>query len=173
MTNRQNPNATGDAKGPAPSAEHDRVIMAAARRVLDGKPSRSTRPQWVFPAALAATVLLAVPLVWMTGAQNDTDPQTRGPAAQIIPAPDAVLRSAPDVLAWTPVGGATSYRVTMRDASANVVWTSDAIEKPEILLTRETQRLFGDGGEFIWSVDASVANRPREFGPYRFRIVPD
>lgn len=173
MTNRQNPKDSGDEKGPAPSAEHDRAIMTAARRVLDGTPARSARPQWAFPAALAATVLLAVSLVWMTGAQNDTDSHTRGPAAQIAPPADAVLRSAPEVLAWTPVGGAASYRVTLRDASATVIWTSDAVEKPEIVLPRETQRLFGDGGEFIWSVDASVANESREFGPYRFRIAPD
>ena len=83
------------------------------------------------------------------------------------------FESPPDALAWAPIGGARSYRVAIRDASALVLWTSTPVTQAEVALPRDARALLSGGGSFIWSVDASIANERRETGPYRFRIHPD
>ena len=159
------------------SAKHDQRILSAARAMTqtlrDEKAARRTvhaqLRHWQLPVSLAAAALLgAVALFWLVDTGRPVDDQLRGAehGALVSPAPGAQLGIIPTELRWGAVAGASAYRVTLRDSSAQVLWTGEAAEPHVDIPAGALHR----PGAYIWSVAVEGPSVRQDLGPYSFEI---
>ena len=122
-----------------------------------GAARRPARRTWFVPAALAATVLLAVGLGRMARAPDDAEPvrsgDDAGAVAVVAPAPEAPA-GAPLTFAWLPVAGATRYRVEVMNPEGEV--SLEAETRDTAVTIQGVARLAP--GDYRWWV---VAMTPR------------
>jgi hypothetical protein len=157
------------------SATHDNAVLAKAREVADEIASGARRPRafnWARPIGLAAAVVIAiVGLSWiLPGIDRGQDDALRGSGdGPVAPQPGVVVAAAPAELRWSAQPGATHYRVTLRNASAAVVWESGATTEPHVQLdaTAELPR----GSAYFWTVRVYGAAASSELGPFMFQIA--
>lgn len=161
------------------SAAHDGTVLARARVVADGiaagarreaKPRRSL--DWARPLGLAAAVAIAIiGLSWvLPGIERQPSEQLRGAKpGEVFPQAGVLMAQGPTEFRWSAQAGATQYQVTLRDASAEVVWRSAGTKDPQVQLdpTANLQK----GGTYFWTVRVEGAGEPRELGPFMFQIA--
>jgi hypothetical protein len=160
------------------SAAHDGTVLARARVVADGiaagarreKPRRSL--DWARPLGLAAAVAIAIiGLSWvLPGIEPQPIEQLRGAKpGEVFPQAGVLMAQGPTEFRWSAQAGATQYQVTLRDASAEVVWRSAGTKDPQVQLdpTANLQK----GGTYFWTVRVEGAGAPRELGPFMFQIA--
>ncbi|MEO1575251.1 MAG: hypothetical protein AAFU65_09865, partial [Pseudomonadota bacterium] len=97
------------ALAPATSAAHDAAIRERARLAFGSQPAAA---RW--PLALAATVLLALPIAWFGLSATDNAPArdvVRSAVTGMAPTMGAALDAPPASLSWAAVPGASDYRV--------------------------------------------------------------
>jgi hypothetical protein len=138
----------------------------AARRTVHAQLRR-----WQLPLSLAAAALIAgVALFWFVDTGRPIEDRLRGTETQALvsPAPGAQLGSVPAELRWGAVAGASIYRVTLRDSSARVLWTSDALAAPRASIPAGTMQ---GPGAYIWSVAAEGPEVRQDLGPYSFEVA--
>jgi hypothetical protein len=86
----------------------------------------------------------------------------------VTPSPGARLDVAPAALAWKAQPGASSYRVRLFDARAELLWETEAathrVELPDQARARLTA-----GGAYFWVVDPAGPAR-RRLGPHWFSL---
>src|SRR5262245_43775980 len=122
--------------GARTTPEHDDAVLAAARTFTDEtpvvRPSRRRRLRLVIPlAVLVGLAAITVGLYARFGGPlKDGSPLrslSNAPSEAITPANGTVLSEPPAQFHWPAQAGAKAYRVILRDASAEVVWRSDAV----------------------------------------------
>ena len=64
--------------------------------------------------------------------------------------------------------GARQYRVTLRDASAAVVWQSAESAEPHVPMDSASLHA---GSTYFWTVSIAGAAAPSELGPFMFQIA--
>ena len=115
------------------------------------------RRAWFVPAALAATVLLAVGIGRMTVAPGGDDDVVRSgdvsTVAVVAPAAEAVVGQ-PLAFAWRPVQGAVRYRVELMNGGGDIAIEA---ETRDTTVTIEGVRRL-EAGDYRWWV---VALTPR------------
>ncbi len=129
-----------------------RSIERAGRELgASGRPARRT---WLMPAALAASLLLAVGLGRLAltpGSEDDVVRSGADTGGVVLLAPPVAAGAGDSlVFAWRPVPRATSYRLEVMNASGQVVLeteTADTLAAPEA-----ARRLAP--GEYQWWVSA-------------------
>ena len=161
-----------------PSAHHDDAVLARARAAADeiasGRRSapKARAPDWALPLGLAAAVAIAViGLSWVLPGSDGGGDELRGTsaAATVFPEPGAALAAAPTELRWSAQPGARQYRVTLRDASAAIVWQSAATRDPRVELGAPPP--LQAGGTYFWAVSVEGAVAADELGPFMFQIT--
>jgi hypothetical protein len=137
--------------------------------------ARRTRPRWAgWVAAAAAAVAVAVAGAFVVGSRTSVEPAAdvlRAPGEDARPPAGAVLAGPPRELSWTPLAGATSHRVRLFDAGGDLVWESDRVVGPPLILPPETAARLAAGRSYFWTVELEGAARER-LGPYWFRLAP-
>jgi hypothetical protein len=159
-----------------PSSAHDDAVLTRARAVADEisaarGAARGRSPDWTRTLGLAAAVAVAViGLSWLLpGGDRNASDSLRGAAdAAVYPEPGASVASAPAELRWSAQPGAQHYRVTLRDASAAVVWQSAETAHPRVELGPAPE--LTAGGTYFWTVSVAGA-AAGELGPFMFRIA--
>ena len=160
------------------SALHDDAVLARARAVASEIAADAAAPEakarrsldWTRPLGLAAAVAIAVVgLSWILPGTHRDSEQLRGAdsAAAVFPEPGVVLEHAPAELRWAAQPGAREYRVTLRDATATVVWESAGTANPRVDLGSELR----PGGTYFWTVSVDGTAAAGELGPFMFRIA--
>jgi hypothetical protein len=160
------------------SPAHDDAVLASARAVADEiaagdarRPQARRSLEWARPLGLAAAVAIAiVGLSWiLPGVDRSGNDQLRGvEASGVVPQPGAVIDTAPTELRWSAQPGAHQYRVTLRDASAAVVWQSAETTEPHVRMDSANLQA---GSTYFWTVSVAGAAAPSELGPFMFQIV--
>jgi anti-sigma factor RsiW len=113
---------------------------------------RAPRPRsWVWLGA-AATAVFAVLLVapW----RSPVPGPTRGEAAAVEPAPDAILAAPPAELRWSPVAG-LACRATLRSDDAEILAHSTSVLDGRFALDADTRARLVRGG-YLWSVECGA-----------------
>lgn len=148
-------------------AEFDllRSIEEAGTRLGAGSTSRRS---WVIPAALAASLLLAVGVGRLALAPSEDDIVRGGPeggAVALLSPPREAKAGTPLLFTWHAVPGATRYRLEVLSGDGDVALeaeTTDTLVAPEAAVGLPA-------GEYQWWVGASVspASRRSELRPLR------
>ncbi|MEL7449836.1 MAG: hypothetical protein AAFN78_11545 [Pseudomonadota bacterium] len=159
--------------GTGPSSAHDDAVLGAADRLLRSSPEARPR-RWHVPAALAASLIIAVS-VGLPNLQHveQASPASAVRAAQAETAPPSGERLAalPEQLRWPAAADATGYRVVLRDATADVVWTSTVLVEPQLRLDGDAAAAVAGLETCIWSVEVVGPAEPQELGPYWFHLA--
>ena len=116
----------------------------------------ATRPRWLMPAALAASVLLAVGIGrGMLRAPDDT---TRGEvdsgAVTLVRPGRAAPAGAALTFAWRPVAGARRYELELLDAGGNVAASAATADTSATLPAVRNL----PAGDYRWWVRATTAD---------------
>ncbi len=143
-----------------------RSIEEAGRRV--GAAGSTSRRSWMMPAALAASLLLAVGVGRLGLAPSEDDIVRGGPegeAVTLLGPPREARAGTPLLFAWHTVPGATRYRLEVLDGEGDVALeaeTTDTLVAPDAAAALPA-------GEYQWWVSASVSSAPRrsELRPLR------
>ena len=133
-----------------------------------GSARRPGRRTWLVPAALAATLLLAVGLARVARAPEDAEPvrsgDNAGAVAVVAPAPEAPA-GAPLTFAWLPVAGASRYRVEVMNPDGEV---SVEAETRDTAVTLQAVARLAPGDYRWWVVAMTPRPGPRsELRPLR------
>ncbi len=155
-----------------PSAAHDDAVLGAADRLLRPAPPTHAR-RWQVPVALAATVMLALSIGLshlLRVGQAPPSSTVRAGQAQTAPPSGEWLAALPERLRWPPAAGAAGYRVVLRDATADIVWTSDVLDEAQLPLAGAAAAAIDGLDTCIWSVDVVGTAEPRELGPFWFHL---
>ena len=150
-----------------------RVIAAPAR--FGARFAEVSRQSWV--AALAAALLLVLAVAVISSRMGEPDePSDRlrsaNPMADgVTPPSDARLDAPPSQLDWPPQVGATGYSVTLYDAGAESLWTSQPTLDDMIVLDQDVLTQLQPGASYFWTVSAEGAVRQSELGPFWFHIT--
>lgn len=130
---------------------------------------RSSRRSWLVPAALAASLLLAVGLGNFALAPESEDDVVRsspdaGTVDLLVPAA-AAKAGGPLLFSWRPVPSATRYRLEVLNASGELALET---ETTDTLVAPAAARQLAPG-EYQWWVSASTSAAPRrsELRPLR------
>lgn len=153
---------------PATSAAHDAAVREHARRAFGA--ARPARARW--PLALAATVLIALPLAYVglgVGSTGPIDDVVRSGTVGIEPAMGEVLAEPPVALTWAPVPGARDYTVVLMDRDARALWTSAATRTTTVRLPGHLAESLR-GQTLIWRVDIAGTGQSRALGPFDFAV---
>lgn len=155
------------------SRDHDQRVLGAAgdaaREIASRRGGRRTRRRaaWLLPVAAALAVAALVPML-----ETPSPPETitRQPDVSVTPAHRATLSEAPAVFEWPAVAGARSYRFELRDASAELLWQSEALPATQLDPGPAALDAMSDGGTFLWVVTAETRSGATELGPFWFRL---
>ncbi len=117
------------------------------------------RRRWVMPAALAATVLVAVGLGRLaTKPSDDTVRSGDTGRVQLIAPGTEVPAGAPVSFAWRPVEGASRYRLEVLNASGDLAIEA---ETHDTALTSDSAARLVPGSYQWWVIALSPAPGPR------------
>ena len=137
----------------------------------------TTRAWWPAAAAAAMIVLLLGAFqLWRVDTPTQVpdggtgSEQVRAPAEEVSPAAGARLAVAPEKLRWPAQVGATGYRVTLYDASAQPLWQSSTGIGTELELPADTLARLAPGGDYFWVVDVAGDVRRTRLGPFEFHL---
>jgi len=159
-----------------PSGEFDLAGEKEAE-AISKKPSdkkgifRNFRRSWIYAAAAAAAVLVAVfILVWIQGPGQKTE-QLRGhdDVSILVQSPVGEVPS-PSELRWKPVGGVSSYVVKLYSDSGYLLWEGSSEETKAVLPDSIREDLF-PGQTYLWQVEAVTTKGERlKSHMIRFRV---
>jgi hypothetical protein len=152
-------------------AEYDllRSIEGAGRQ--SGATGRTSRRIWMMPAALAATLLVAVGLGRLALRSSPSDELVRSGADRgavtLLSPPNEVPAGAPVLFAWRPVPDARRYHLEVLNASGEVALEA---ETTDTSITSDMARQLAPG-DYQWWVTALVspASRRSELRPLRLK----
>lgn len=176
---------------PAGAQDHravERIVRRLERRPPHGRRGGWLgRPDWgsilrtpAFQLAAAAVLVIGIGIGIRDAATPP--PLTGGSGSGVVRSSTLELRAplgdidgAPVQLAWEPVEGAASYRVTVRSVDDTVLWSAETAASTvnvdarlEALLRQAVsygwgvEALGADGARIAWSADASFRIRPSE-----------
>jgi hypothetical protein len=160
------------------SPAHDEIVLARARAAADeiatgvNQVAKRHSFDWARPLGLAAAVAIAIiGLSWVLPETDRQEPDRLRGAEQgaVFPQTGGVVAQAPAELRWSALAGATQYQVTLRDASATVVWQSAATTQPQVQL--DPPAGLQAGATYFWTVRVEGTGAPRELGPFMFEIA--
>jgi hypothetical protein len=163
------------------SRTHDETVLAAAREVARSRrrvevESRDVRTRpWrrAIPVSLAAGLAVLVFALYPRMQQHSEDDTLRSVEAGleqfVTPAEAATLHAPPVEFRWPKQAGATSYRVVLRNASADVIWRSAAVPDPEVKID-DTVRSTLQPQTYYWTVEVEGTETARRLGPFWFRL---
>jgi hypothetical protein len=121
--------------------------------VAAGSAEQSTR-RWFMPAALAASLLLAVG-VGSRLLQQDTDTTRGGEDAVVLVQPGGTAAAGEQIVfAWHPVAGASRYELELLDTSGSVA--ASAVTRDTSVSPAAAGRLAP--GEYHWWVRATTSD---------------
>lgn len=177
MTRRPDSNSDGDERlraalgstAPKPSATHNETVMMAARAKAATR-GRARDTTWRLTPALgiAATMVLAVAIVWLLRFEEPTIGLERGGVSEgIVPADGAVLEMMPARFQW-PAAADASYQLNIYNDSAILLWQSAALSEPVLVVTDELR--LESGARYFWVVERLDSAGAASLGPYWFRI---
>jgi hypothetical protein len=157
------------------SRAHDARVLGAARTAaaelraeVQGQARKPRRSRWNVPLSLAAALVLAVGVYWgLTNREPDDSLRGGGDQSALVPRPGEELEGAPAQFRWRAVPGATTYRVTVRDAEARVLWQSPLVHEAQAASAPDS---LAPGGVYLWSVDVQGPGLDQQLGPYSFRL---
>jgi len=140
-------------------AELDLLRAVEEAGVRAGAGAAPGRRRWMIPAALAATLLVAVGL-GRTALRPSADTLRSGPAARVeLVAPGAeVTAGAPVSFAWRPVAGASRYRLEVLNEAGDLAVEA---ETRDTTLTSESAARLAPGSYRWWVIALSPAPGPR------------
>lgn len=166
--------------------ERDRVVLQMLKspeamekhRILEELHRQATergsaQRRWLQGAGIAAALVLAVS-VWALAPRLMTPPDERVVRSQdtnVSPPNGAEIAKPPEILRWPSQAGASSYRVKVRDAAANVIWSAESGDASQIEVPQDLSDRLSAGGTFLWTVEATFGGSVDELGPYSFEIV--
>ncbi len=129
------------------------IDLAGAEAGVAASPKRKS---WIMPAALAASVLLAVVIgrLALSGAP-ESEVVRSGPDARVIllAPPAEATAGSPMLFAWHPIDGASRYRVEMLTKDGEVALEAETADTA--ILLQSTAGL--SPGEYQWWVGATSA----------------
>ena len=132
-----------------------RSIEGAGRQL--GAGGRAVRRVWMIPAALAATLLLAVGIGRLALKSSSEDELVRAGAERgavtLLSPPAEVRAGVPLIFSWRPVEGARRYRLEVLNASGEVALEA---ETTDTLLASDMARQLAPG-DYKWWVSALVS----------------
>lgn len=125
-----------------------RSVEGAGRKL--GAGGRTARPRWLMPAALAASVLVAIGVVRLAlSPGEDVVFRDAGAGAVTLLTPRSEARAgAPVLFAWRPVPGARRYRLEVLTAAGEVAFETETVDT---LVAPESARALAPG-EYQWWV---------------------
>jgi hypothetical protein len=133
---------------------------------------RAGRRNWYLPAALAATLLLAVGVGRLVMApQRDSDVVRGGPesgAVSLLQPPATGKAGTPLLFAWRPVAGALGYHLEVLNADGAVVLESETTDTGVVL---EGATALAPGS-YQWWVSARVPGATRRSDLRPLRLTP-
>jgi hypothetical protein len=134
-----------------------RAVEEAGPRA--GAASAPPRRRWMIPAALAATLLLAVG-IGRAALRSSDDTVRSGEAAPVeLIAPGAeVAAGGPVSFAWRPVQGASRYRLEVLNASGEL---AIEVETRDTAITSDSAARLAPGDYRWWVIALSPAPGPR------------
>jgi hypothetical protein len=150
----------------APTGEYDLAGEKEAE-IIAKKPSekkgifRNLRRSWIYAAAGAAAVLVAVfILVWIQGPEEKTD-RLRGhdDVSILVLSPVGEVAS-PTELRWKPVGGVRTYNVKLYFASGDLLWEGSS-QETKIVLPDSIFETLSPGQTYYWQVEAMTTEGER------------
>lgn len=147
------------------SAVHDQVVLDAARAAAKRARPGSVWPAWL-AGALAAVVLAVVGIELLLRTPLDG---VRGDAPAVTPPSEARLAAPPRVFEWRAVPGAEAYRLVLRNAAADPVWSGPWQPGTRTELSGEVLERLGAGETYLWTVEVENGGR-RELGPFWFHV---
>lgn len=174
-------------RGKPASPAHDEAVLAAAQRITEAKRRKGSadvlhvrearrRPRrWFVPLSLAAGIVMgaSVMLSLQNGEPLPPSSQTRGAGeATVVPLNESSMAEAPTVFRWPAAPDAATYRVSLLDAAAEPLWTSEPTVTAEMRLPSEAIQRVSAAGTYIWIVEVSFGGQTRKLGPYWFKVVP-
>lgn len=153
-------------------AEAYRTLVEVHAEAQRGSAARWPR-RWALAAGLVLVAGLAL-LTWRAGPRapgRDAGDVLRSTAAGqgVVPAPGAVLASAPSVFRWPPLAGARS-RLRLFDAEAEPVWESAVETDGALALPEEVVGRMRAGASYYWVVESEAGAARRRLGPFWFEI---
>jgi hypothetical protein len=140
-------------------SELDLLRTVEEAGVRAGAASVPSRRRWVLPAALAATLLVAVGL-GRAALRSSDDTVRSGDAARVeLVAPGAqVTAGMPVSFAWRPVEGASRYRLEVLDQAGDLAIEA---ETHDTALTSDSAARLAPGNYQWWVIALSPAPGPR------------
>ena len=164
------------------SDRHDSSVLHAAKaagteirnRKTRSRPYRAWRQSWVVPFAAAAGLVI-VAFVFVrpdTGTVVSPVTTVRGTTVEdVIPAHRDTIAEAPRQFQWPAQTGATGYRVTLRDANADSVWSGDFVTDSTVVVPDVIRAGLNSGTTYLWTVDVEGPVEKAVLGPYWFRVT--
>lgn len=161
---------------------HDSSVLHAAKatgreirnRKTRSRPNRVWRQSWVVPFAAAASLVVVAYLFVSPDMGPVVSPDTtvRGMTVEnVIPAHRDTIAAAPRQFQWPVQSGATGYRVTLRDANADPVWSGDLVTDNSVVVPQVIRTGLNPGTTYLWTVDVEGPVEEAVLGPYWFRIT--
>ncbi len=151
-----------------------RADFVAARRAL--LPDTSRKSYWIAGTALAAAVLLGIPILWPTfgpagriDVERGNSAPTLEPVMIVEPADGGLVPGGGVRFVWRSVAEAGQYRLTLTDSTGARIWSAD---RSDTTVALETPGL-AKGAAYYWLVDALLPDgRIRSSTTHRFSTAP-
>jgi hypothetical protein len=146
-----------------------RSIEGAGRQL--GASGRSGRRIWMMPAALAATLLVAVGVGRLATKSGSDDELVRSGADRgavtLLSPPNEAAAGTPVLFAWRPVPDARRYQLEVLNASGEVALEAETSDT--FIVSDMARRL--EPGDYQWWVTALVSpsSRRSELRPLRLK----
>lgn len=159
---------------PARLTEKPGGLAAKVRAVW--QPLTSVYRWQVVTAALIVMVAAGASIIlWQNlGLTEDAVSSERGGSSvpmKIDPLDRATLSAAPDRLAWSAVGAAESYQVSLYDFESTPIWESPRVSSTSVLLPQEVRQRLQPGQRYYWRVIAQSATERRQSELFQFVIA--
>ena len=139
-------------------SEFDLLRSIEQAGVEAGATARPGRRRWVVPAALAASVLLAVVIgrfALPTVPESDVVRSGTEGGVTLLAPPAEARAGSPILFAWHPITGATRYRLEVLTGDGRVALEAETADTSIVLQSAANL----DPGDYRWWVGANFAGR--------------